>query len=272
MKNDQKAIRKLTKWLFISGIFNIALASYFFYFLIRERPPTPYFESKPPKVEESQVPFAIEESNAELIRYFKTLSFDQLVAKLSSKALVDSGYTVRDLALSSLIAFHHFDLSRALLDGIWPNQTRVISYGLKKDGKAAKVLVYPGLSDKQFESIISFAKKEQWPLTPKGLFLNLKQPKNAKHGIADAFYLTPEFIAVEMLFLRSEADVQKSEILNVLLDGSFSMLSSFTEEQKQSQDLSAARRQHFLLEYIKHHSKNAAYLLLKTDGPAIVRK
>ncbi len=272
MQNDRKEIRKLTQCLFLSGALNIVLASFFFYGMIRERPPTPYFELKPANIDEQQVPVAMDHSNEEIIRYFKSLSFESLLTKLSHAELVESGYAVRDLALSCLVTFHHFDLRRALLDDVQPTQARILSFGLKKDGKQAKVLVYPGLSDKQFESIMRFAKRERWPLTPKGLFSNLKNKKNGDHFLADAFYLTPEFLSVETLFNRSEIGIEKSEILNVLLDGSFVMLSSFSEHQKQSHDLTAARRQHFLLEYIKINSKAAAYLLLKTDGPAMVRK
>jgi LysM repeat protein len=273
MTGEPVQIKKLTKALFFSGALNIVLISVFFYWLIRERPPTPYFELKPANIEEQQIPFAVDESSADVIRYFKTLTLEQLVAKLTNAELVESGYRTKDLALACLVTFHHFDLSRALLDDIQPTQTRLISFGLRKDGKPAKVLVYPGLSEKQYESIIRFAKRERWPLTSKGLFLNIKNTKNSRlSSLAEAFYLTPEFISVEMLFNRADTVVQKTEILNVLTDGTFVMLSTFAEHQKQSQDLTAARRQHFLLEYIKNHSKNAAYLLLKTDGPVIVRK
>jgi LysM repeat protein len=273
MTGDSVQIKKLTKGLFLSGALNIILISVFFYWMIRERPPTPYFELKPANIEEQQAPFAVDESSSDVIRYFKTLTLEQLVAKLSNSELVESGYRTKDLALACLVTFHHFDLSRALLDDVQPTQSRVISFGLRKDGKPAKVLVYPGLSEKQYDSIIRFAKRERWPLNSKGLFLNLKSTKNKTlSSLAEAFYLTPEFISVEMLFNRADTVVQKTEILNVLIDGTFAMLSSFTEHQKQSQDLTAARRQHFLLEYIKNQSKNAAYLLLKTDGPVIVRK
>lgn len=271
MANNQA--RKLTGWLFISGALNILFVSFFFYWIGKERPPTPYFELKPAGIEEQQTPFAIDHSNGEVIRYFKSLSLDQLKSKLSNAEFVDSGYTVRDLSLAVLVAFHHFDLSRALLDDVQPSQTRVIAYGLRKDGKPAKVTVYPGLSDKQYASIIRFANRERWPLTPKGLFLNLKLEKNKENrSLADAFYLTPEFLSVQMLFSRLDVTVTKQEILSVLLEGNFTMLSGFAEHQKQSQDLTAARRQYFLLEYIKHQSKSASYLMLKTDGPQIVRK
>ncbi len=271
MENNQT--RKLVAWLILSAALNIMLVSFFFYWVMRERPPTPYFELRPPNIDEQQTPFAIDHSNEEIIRYFKSLSLEQLVQKLSNSEFVENGYKIRDLSLAVLVTFHHFDLSRALLDDVQPVEIRLISFGFKKDGKPAKVLAYPGLNDKQFETLIAFAKRERWPLTPKGLFLNLKASKNKlNHTLQDAFYLTPEFLSVEMLFSRSNRPIKKQEILNVLLEGNFSMLSQFTEHQKQSADLTKARRQYFLLEYVKSHSRAAAYLLLKTDGPQIVRK
>lgn len=271
MENNQT--RKLVAGLIISGALNIMLVSFFFYWVMREVPPIPYFESRPANRDEQQTPFAIDHSNEEIIRYFKSLSLGQLVQKLSNSEFVENGYKIRDLSLAVLVTFHHFDLSRALLDDVQPLEVRVISFGLKKDGKPAKVLAYPGLTDKQYETLIAFARRERWPLTPKGLFLNLKNAKNKSNSsLQDAFYLTPEFLSVEMLFSRSNLPLKKQEILNVLLEGSFSMLSQFTEHQKQSADLTKARRQYFLLEYIKNHSRAAAYLLLRTDGPQIVRK
>lgn len=270
---EKNETRKLTGWLFISGVLNILFVSFCFYWMTRERPPIPYFELKPANSNEQQTPFAIDHSNAEIIRYFKTLSQEQLIAKLSNAELVDNGYTIRDLSLASLVTFHHFDIFRALLDVSQPSQVRVIAYGCKKDGKPAKVTVYPGLSEKQYEGIMRFAARERWPMTSKGLFLSLKNPKTKQvTSLADAFYLTPEFLSAEMLFSRLDTSVSKQEILNVLLSGPFGLLSQFTEQQRQSQDLTAARRQHFLLEYVKKQSKEAAYLFLKTDGPQIVRK
>jgi nucleoid-associated protein YgaU len=62
------------------------------------------------------------------------------------------------------------------------------------------------------------------------------------------------------------------ELLAILRDGSWGMLAAFAEKQKASQDLSPARRQRFLMEYIKKKSKAAAYVMLKTDGDFAVKK
>lgn len=266
-------MRKLMQALIISGVFNIVLASLFFYWVVKERPPTPYFESKPAGKEDQQTPVALDQSNAEVIRQFKELSLEQLIAKLASTDLVENGYTQRDLALACLVTFHHFDLTRSLIGLAEPAQHRAIQFGVRKDGTPSKVVAYPGLTDEQFKAISDFAQRERWPLTSRGLFVNLRKPEGRSDAsLVDAFSLTPEYLAVEILLNRSEVTVERNDILNILNDGTWQMLSTFMEQQKEVQDLSPARRQHFLLQYIEKGSKAAAYVMLNTDGPVAVRK
>jgi LysM repeat protein len=263
-----KQIRKLTLSMIVSGALNILLLSFVFYLFIKERPPTPYFEAKPVEALKSETPVAVAElSNADILRQFKMLSMEQLISKLNNKEIVESGYTQRDLALGCLVTFHFFDLPRALIGHHQPSQHRAIQYGVHRNGKPALVLVYPGLNEEQFQSIVQFARTEKWPLTSRGLFLLVHRQTEDEidPSLADAFYLTPEFLAVEMLFNRSEIGVEKSEILKILAQGNWQMLHLFTEEQRVSQDLSPSRRQQFLSNYIKLGSKPAASLLLKTD-------
>lgn len=259
-------IRRLTIALFVSGVLNIVLISVFFYWLVKDTTPTPYFELKPANRQEQQLPIAVEHSNSEVIRYLRKMPKEQLIARLSNSQLVENGYTLRDLALASLVAFQNFDINRAL--GLNPSQQkRTIVYGTRTDGRPAELIVYPGLSDKQYEAIITFATTERWPLTGKGLFLTLRKKDGTSRdeSLSDAFFLTPEFLAVETLFARSKVTVTKPELLSVLLQGDWSSISTFFEQQKVSQDLSSARRQRFLLDYVVHKSKAAAQLLLKTD-------
>lgn len=273
MAADNPHVRKLTKALYISGVLNITLGSFFFYSVIRERPPTPYFELRPANNEEQQAPLAVDRSAAEVINYFKTLPMEQLISKLSNTKLVENGFSERDLALACLVTFHYFDLSRALLGHLEPSQHRAIVYGVRKDGTPSKVVAYPELTEEQFQSIIQFAATEKWPLTARGLYFALRNPLYQHNSdLIDAFFLTPEFLSVEILFNRSEAQVEKRQLLRILLEGNWSMLSTFAEQQKQAQDLSPARRQLFLLSFIEKGSKAAAYTMLKTDGPFAIRK
>jgi hypothetical protein len=266
-------IRRLTLALFFSGAANILFAALMFYWAIRDRPPTPYCELKPAETIEQQAPLAIDRTNADLIRSFRSFPMEQLVARLTNTQLVENGYTQRDLALGSLVAFHHFDLSRALLGLSQPEQQRAIVYGKKTNGISLEIVVYPDLSEEQYQSIIHYAHTERWPITSKGLYALLrKQSGKFDPSLADAFFLTPEFLSVEMLFNRAEISVDKMELLKMLCEGDWQMLAAFSKQQRQTQDLSPARRQRLLLDYIEHKSKTAAYLLLKTDGSFVVKR
>ena len=260
--------------LIFSGSINIIFLAYFFYGFIQEHPPTPYFELKPAKIHEEQRSIAADKTDIEMIRYFRRMPMDWLVSRLNDVQLVENGYTQRDLVLASLIEFHHFDINRALANLPPPDQIRIISYGQFRDGTVAELRVFPGLSEKYFSAIYAFAKTERWPLTTKGLFLALqRQEKGQKEpSLGEAFFMTSDFNVVEMLFNRSGVFVERDELLAVLLEGDWPLLDSFVQQQKISQDLSVARRQSFLLEYIQRQSKSAAKLILKTEGSFAARK
>lgn len=266
-------IRRLSQALLISGGLNIGLLALFFYWLVKETPPRPYFELKPAIKQEQQAPLAIDRSNASVILSNKQLPMEQLIAKLTNTQLVENGYTQRDLALAALVTFYHFDMGRALLGKAQPAQKRTIPIGKTADGEPYEITIYPNLTEQQYKAIVHYAHRDRWPLTSKGLFLLLRKQAAAHDPtLEDAFFLTPEFLAVEVLFSRSEATVEKSELLKIVLQGDWSLLSSFIEQQKVSQDLSPARRQRFLLDYIARESRAAAYLLLKTDRLFAIKK
>lgn len=266
-------IPPLGKALFISGGMNIILLTVVFYWLVKDTPPRPYCELKPAGKEEQHPPLASVQSNREMIRNFRSLSLEQLVAKLTNTQLIENGYTQRDIALAALVAFHYFDLAHALAGFPQPEQQRSIPFGKNRAGKSVDVVVYPALPEEYYKAIIQFANKERWPVTSQGLFLILRKQKGeSEPSLTDAFFLTPEFLAVETLFKRSEAQVDRKELLVLLCQGTWAQLSQFAEQQRTAQDLSPARRQSFLLDYIKHHSRAAAYLLLKTDGNFVARK
>lgn len=273
-KNSLDRIHTLTRWLFISGALNILILAFLFYWMIRERPPAPYYELQPPKQE--QVPVVMDHTNAEVLRSLRGLPLEQLVAKLSDTQLIENGYTQRDLALACMVTMHHFDLQRALLGLKFPLQERKLVYGRTPEGQPVEMTVYPGLPDEYFQAIVHYAHTEKWPLTSKGIYLTLKRSLLKKDtpdsSLIEAFHLTPEFLTVEMLFNRSDAPVDRNELHQLLSEGTWSMLSTFAEQQRAMQDLTPPRRQKFLLDYIEQGSRSAAYLILKTDQEFAVRK
>lgn len=264
----------MTIALIVSGALNIALLACLFYWTMKDHTPTPYFELKPADKHEQQMPLAIDHSNSDVIRCFRKMPMGYLIARLRNTQMVENGYAQRDLALACLTDFYHFDLERALLGYAQPDQKRTIVYGRRRNGEPAELIVYPGLSERQYDAIISFATTERWPLTSRGLFLSLlkqrEQPPDP--SLRDAFFLTPEFLAVETLFSRSDVPADKSALLNVLLEGDWTVLATFVGQQRASQDLSPARRQRFLLDYIRGNSSAAARLMLKTDESLAVLK
>lgn len=266
-------IRRLTQALMVSGALNIALLALFFYWMVKERPPTTYYQLKPADQEQEQPPLADTRTSKEVIVEYGRMPLEQLIAKLSHAQLVENGYAQRDLALAYLVAFHHFDLSRALSGQSLLLQKRTLSFS-SSDEEKKELVIYLGLTEAQFQSIVQFATTEKWPFTSQGLFLLLKEKDNKFEdpSLAEAFYLEPEFLSVETLFKRSEVVLDRKTLLEVILDGDWNMLSTFSEQQKVSQDLSTARRQRFLIDYIARRSKAASYLLLQTDGTFAARK
>ena len=76
-----------------------------------------------------------------------------------------------------------------------------------------------------------------------------------------AFYITPEFMTVELLLKRTNSLIDKEEILSLLLEGGWDMLSDFFAKQRITQDLSEERRRSFLLSYIEKGSIKANSIL-----------
>lgn len=270
-----KKIRHLNLALIVSGALNISVLSFLLYWVLRENPPTPYCELKPASSEQQQIPLADQRCCAEIVAQLSQLTFPQLVNRLSSAQLIENGYAERDLALACLMGFHHFDLQRALPKNGQPEQKRVLTWKAKGQDIPIMLPVYPDLTDEQFDSLIQFAKTERWPLTAEGLFLLLKEQNKMGEfddHLVETFVLTPEFWTVELLFNRAGQRVNRQTILTVLLQGDWSLLRQFVDQQRQIHDSSDARRQKFLLDYLKAGSSSAAVLLLKMEWEFAVRK
>lgn len=258
MQPKLKQLKTLIIALFLSGTLNIFLLAFTFFFAFWDRPPTPYCELKP-KVIETFKSITLSPTNADLLAYYKTLTHEQLMQKLSGTRLVEDGFKERDLALAALTTFHDFDLEKALGNRL-PEQKRILSF---KEGQE-KVIAYPTLSDEQFSKLETYIKTEKWPFKSFGLFLLMKKDRfRDESSLFDAFRLTSEFIALENLFKKT--NIAKEDLLKMVQEGEWSTLSAFYEKQKNIHDLSDENRQRVLLSYLKAGSKTSAKLLLKTD-------
>lgn len=270
-----KRIYQLSWALIVSGILNIGILSLFLYWVLRERPPTPYCELKPANSEQQLPPLADARDCTEVMTHLSQLSFQQLVNCLSRTQLIENGFAERDLALACLVGFHHFDIQRALLKNALPQQQRVLVWNAKGHESPINLVIYPDLTSEQYETLIHFATTESWPFSAKGLFQLLKNNKKEKAfdtTLRESFFLTSEFWTVELLFNRSKRHINKDEILTVLLDGDWNLLKKFSEQQRQIHDTSEARRQKFLLDYINEGSPSAVMLLLKNERDFAAKK
>ncbi|MBS0621231.1 MAG: LysM peptidoglycan-binding domain-containing protein [Verrucomicrobia bacterium] len=262
---------KRTKWLtqalIISGAINIGLVATFVYSILRERQETLAIELAPRPKEGGHPQI----TNTELLNSYTLLPMQELLLRLENADLIEEGLTKRDLALACLVAFHHFNLDKAL--GGLLLQKRVIPLYHAEGGESIELPVFPGLADYQFQAILHYAKTEKWPFTSQGLFYEIQRavlPRDP--SLLDAFYLSTEYHAVHTLFTKTQLAVTREQIIDLLCQGDWNTLTAFTKAQRASLDLSPDCRRSFLLEYVKQHSPLAAELLIHSDPEFILKR
>ena len=259
----QRWIRKfriLTLSLIFSGALNIGLIAAFLAVLLQNRQTTLSFQRA------VSSPQTMESSNSKLLESMAKLSFRELSACLTNKEPVEDGYTKRDLALAALASQYHFDVEKALAGSL--HQRRQLALSPDRS-----IEIYPGLADDQFKAIIQFAYLEKWPLTSQGLFkLIQKSPKPRDESLDQAFALTPQFYALQILFQKTEAALEASDLIDLASEGSWDLLDRFAREQTQMLDLSVEKRRRLLLSYLSLRSPTAAEILLKTDFSFALKK
>lgn len=252
--------KRLTQALIISGTLNVSLLGTFFYFVIKDKNDNLSIELKPLTTETKLV----SNSNLHVLRTYSVLSYQQLFLCLENQDFVEQGIKKRDLALSCLVAFHHFNLDKAL--GGIPLQKRSILLSHEEGSEVIEVPVFPGLADYHFQAIVHFAKTEKWPFTAQGLFYELKRSTPPYHSsLVNAFCLTSEYHSVHMLFSKVRLLCSTSQLINLLCEGEWGDLASFSLSQRYALDVSIERCRSFLLAYLEKRSKTAALLLLESS-------
>lgn len=260
-----KKSRFLTQALIFSGALNIGLLTSFVYFVVRDKKEAVAFELQPVAQASKQL------SNAETIAHFSTMSYAELLDLLTNQDPVEEGYKKRDLALASLAAFHFINLEKALHG--FPLQKRILSYQRKEGPEQVNIMVYPGLTEDQYQGIIQFIKTEKFPFTTQGLFFELKQSKMPRDpSLLEAFYLTPEFTTLMTLFNRAGVPLPSEYVVEVITQGDWPLVEKFTQEQKLSQDLSPMRLKNLLSNYVRCRSALAAKVLLEWDRDFVLKK
>jgi hypothetical protein len=261
-ENWIKKIRFFTLALILSIALNIGLLANFFYQNIKDKNST-----SDPLVAKDEAEKINELSNIEFINYCSAQSFRELVLMLSNKEILEVGYCKRDLALSSLVTFHDFNIKKALLEQ--PLQKRLMYF--EKNQEKIEIVLFPELTDYQFESVIQYATTERWPITSKGLFNCLKNGSVPRDlSLEEAFFLTPEFLKIRTLFNRDDTFVRHDTLLHMICEGSWQDLENILNNL--NFDFSKKIRQDFLLNYLNLESKMAAHLLLQLDYETVLNK
>ncbi len=110
-------------------------------------------------------------------------------------------------------------------------------------------------------------------LTSQGLFLALQHTKLRQDpSLAEAFYLTPEFLTLQRLFTRTESPIDRSDVLELLLEGDWNAVATSYKAALEVNETSPALRRRLLMSYILAGSKSATYLMLKSDGNFAAKK
>lgn len=259
---DLQKVKRLTLALIVSGALNIFGAAFLVYWALYE---SPLLEVPQEKVFSEPAKKWSLVKNDELLRHYKTLSFEMLLPKLSKKGLVEDGFTERVLALGILVAYHDFDLQKALRGELFPKEKRALSFNQGKD----QIIIFPGMTDRQFEAVENFAATEKWPFKSRGLFQLLQKERYKEEiSLQEAFMLTPEFKVMQKFFAKTD----KNSLLQMLRQSDWAPLAAFYENNKGKNTLSEEERQKLLFSYFKAGSGEAAALMLKTDFDFTTRR
>lgn len=252
-----KKAKWLTQALIISGTLNVGLLSTFIYFAMSEGRNN-LLSTTHNVILDPKEKVGVEE----LLKTYCHLSFQELLIRLSQHNRIEGGYTRRDLALGCLVTFHHFNLERAL--GGVSLQKRELQFMLGDHQKT--LTVFPGLADFQYQAILTYAKTEKWPLTSEGLFQALSSKKPPYDtSLMEAFYLTPEFHFLSMLFSKTGIQLKKEHLTALLAQASWPLICETAEHLQLNSDFSLEERRRFLIQMVEEKSKLAGKILLETD-------
>jgi LysM repeat protein len=268
---NKKLTKRLIQALVLSIVFNIGL----FVFCLYEWQEVGYsilrnatFRPRDKKTKPSPLLTEANRTITDELVSLKEKSADELISLLADTHIVYDGYTMRDLALTALVSYQHFNYQKPLSGTLAPKQERAV----KVDDKT--LILFAGLSSEQFSALEHYAKEERYPFTTEGLFYKLKQnaqKESNEEGLKEAFALTQEYLLVDTLLSRG-CRVSVDDVIDLLVLGDWKTISQFADEEKKAQDFTPEKRRKFLLSYIELSSKKAAELLVQVDREYAVHK
>lgn len=252
-----KRSRPLVHALIISVALNLGLLATFITFIIKEKKVETLLQAKTASKRVGKRA-SLSQSNGAVLEAFEKLSFAELIQLLRNEEVLEQGYRKRDLALSCLVAYHHFDLQRALPGMEF--QKRAFSYSKPEKN----IELFPGLDEERFQVIHYFARAEMWPLTSEGLYEEMKHRReNIPSSLMEAFFLSKEFFAIERAFSRLPFVFKRETLLSLLLEGSWKLIERTVAETVSHPTGEIQNIGQFLSGF--ENSKLAGYLLVALD-------
>ncbi len=253
----------LTQALILSGALNLGLIATFVYFAVCS-PPSYEPVSDGSKESLSYIKEEFSQKNSETLSYFLTCSFTELLAQLENRIQVERGYAIRDLALSCLVSFHHFDFEKALSG--YQVQQRHVGFVNPDGGEKIGITLFPGLNDNHFLALILFAQREKWPFSSQGLFYEMKNDqKPISSSLKDAFYLTPEYQSIFTLLNRTDMLSEKETVLKMLLECPWDLVEEIGGKLITGQNFTAELTRECLMKFFDQGSSIAANLLVEKE-------
>ena len=259
--------KTLTQALIISGTINIGLVGTFVYFVLKERHAALSVEPQRLSTDPSA-----HVSNEMIVRSYCALSFQELLVQLENTDFIEEGYTKRDLALACMVAFHHFNIDKAL-GGMIP-QKRSVFFRSIDASESLGMTVFPALTEDHFYAIAAYATTEKWPFTSKGLFFEIKRAGiQSDPSLLEAFYTTPEYHSVYTFLHKTSLPSDPTVIISLMIEGDWEAFHDFCDQQRLLQGFSVDKRRAFLMSYLERfRSKTAAALLTYQDLEFVSRK
>lgn len=218
----------------------------------------------------SRKPYVAEKSAQDILLLMGAKTINELKKDLSDKTLVESGFTVRDFALGTLISMHHFNIEKAFSKNEKLKTKRKIAY-FDSVGKRKEITLFSDAEDEHFEAALAYLKEEKWPITTYGMYLKLLETKESPDPtLVYAFQLSKEFKNLELLMHKASVAATLGELLNLILEAPFDNLkllssSVFDEDSKEA-------KREFLLSTISLGSETAASILLRSDFEFAIKK
>ena len=255
----QSRLRILTHCLIISGTLNLALITTFLMTcLFKDRVSMPSMQGNP--VLKKMAP-----TNQEILKTFRTFSYEELVQQLYDESHLEEGQRRCDLALGSLATYHYFDVSRALSG--YPVNKRAL---LLDDGSS--VTLYTGLDRGKFEAIRTFARTEVWPFTPEGLFREIQLRKELPKSLREAFESTAEYFMIQRAFRRLPYPISEDTLFSLIVEGNWEDVERLSHQIKENPHGQMEDFVSFLMSQVEKGSKESARLLIAFEKEYALKK